>query len=563
MNRAPDTQSKSPALLLVCLAAWVLLCLRYSGHFSSLIAASPSVAVRIAVLLCLAWIHITWFYGVFHLVSACFSVRHRPALPVGDASTPPIAILYAACNDFSEPAAIACLQQNYRAFRLFILDDSTDPEERDRIDAFARTHQERCEVVRRPDRSGFKAGNLNHALRQIAPDFEHFAVVDADEILPLDFLSRTLPYLQADPSLGFVQANHRYRSAPATTFEQDMSRGVNLHWGWFLPARNRHGFVMFYGHGALIRTRAWEEAGGFPEIVSEDIAFTTRLRECGWGGVFAREIVAEESFPSDYQRFLRREIKVVQGTLEFLRGPGLSFLRSRRVGWVEKVDMLLSIGVLYLPLGFMGFLALANLTVPIGLAWHRARPFSTTSPTLGDLLTAVEPFGAGVQALWSWDFYLLTLLSILAPLIYQLPVLSRQPSSLFVYLFRSTSVFLAAVPDVVLAMFRWIASRRCAFVATGDRTAARGNAGRTSVGLAIAFGVVLTAAAVWLGNFALLTISLSFLLGPIFMRMRWERKFCRLLVLVPFCFFFFVFASVPLVGLGVIGALACTLPAHH
>ena len=124
----------------------------------------------------------------------------------------------------------------------------------------------------------------------------YFAIVDADEMLPRDFLSRMLPSFDVDDQIGFVQANHRYLNNKTSAFASAMSEHADLHWGLFLPARNKYGFVMFYGHGAVIRKRVWEKVGGFPEIVSEDIAFTTKIRELGFYGVFLKDVVAGEAF---------------------------------------------------------------------------------------------------------------------------------------------------------------------------------------------------------------------------------------------------------------------------
>jgi cellulose synthase/poly-beta-1,6-N-acetylglucosamine synthase-like glycosyltransferase len=53
-------------------------------------------------------------------------------------------------------------------------------------------------VIRRPAGSpGWKAGNINYALRRLqAEGFTHFAVCDADGVLPKDFVKRTLQYFR-------------------------------------------------------------------------------------------------------------------------------------------------------------------------------------------------------------------------------------------------------------------------------------------------------------------------------------------------------------------------------
>ena len=154
---------------------------------------------------------LAWLYGLYNFGVVSFSIIYRRiakswAPPVTTA-TPPVAILYTTCNDFVEESAESCLGVEYPQFHLYILDDSSSAVHKRRVDRFAARHADRVSVVRRANRTGFKAGNLNHALkhRVIEP---YFAIVDADEIVPRDFLCKLVPYLEYDPACGFVQAIH-------------------------------------------------------------------------------------------------------------------------------------------------------------------------------------------------------------------------------------------------------------------------------------------------------------------------------------------------------------------
>ena len=84
--------------------------------------------------------------------------RYDPALH----GAPRFLLLYCTCNDFNAEALSACMKQKYKNFRTLILDDSSDEEYRVRIDRFAA--ERGIEVIRRADKKGFKAGNLNNCL---------------------------------------------------------------------------------------------------------------------------------------------------------------------------------------------------------------------------------------------------------------------------------------------------------------------------------------------------------------------------------------------------------------
>ena len=62
---------------------------------------------------------------------------------------------------------------------------------------------------------------------------------------------------------------------------------------------------MCMGRGVVVRREAWQKVGGYPEIVQEDTAFTMRLRQHGYDGLFATEVISREEFPEDFKRFCR------------------------------------------------------------------------------------------------------------------------------------------------------------------------------------------------------------------------------------------------------------------
>lgn len=557
----PYRVRKSPLMVLTGCLIWALLVLNYERCFTPLFAMVDSAAGRVLVASAILWINVVWFYGVFHLLGVAFSLLSRPvpaSLPVKPGR---IAILYTTHNDFCQEAAASCLKQDYKGSALFILDDSTDEGGRARVDDFCRRNGGRCTLIRRKDRGGFKAGNLNNALEAITDSYEYFAVADADEVLPADFLSKMMPYFGLDERIGFVQANHRYDAARPTKFSSAMSGGIDLHWQLFLPARNDYGFVMFYGHGAIIRTDVWRKAGGFPAIVAEDIGFAARARELGFHGLFVKDVSAREAFPADYRGFLQREIKVVKGSLEFLFGPGRSFFRSPEVSVTEKLDLLASVSVLFLPAFFMVFLVVANVFLPLAMA---ARELSgAASPGAWGIFQSTEAFAAKIRELWTWDFYLLTIATILAPLFYQVKAFARSPGRMLRYAAHSTAVFLSIIPSLVWETVSYIANRRAEFRVTGDHRASAVTRCSRREWFSLGCGFVLLVFSLLAWNLALLTVALSFLLHPVLLRTEWDSARLRFAALLPFFFFLFVFGSIPLLLIGFSGMLTVIMPAHH
>jgi len=553
---------KSPLLVLLGLGIWGLLAWIYNPLLLPLFDMSHTFIIKVLVFLVILWINVVWLYGVIHVLTVIFSllVRDTTSRNPPPSEYPPVAVLYTTCNDFSLKAAESCVHQSYPFFKVFLLDDSTDPQEIARVEDFWKDNQEQCILIRRKVRRAYKAGNLNHALEEITEAYPYFAAVDSDEILPRDFLAALMPHFKTDSRIGFVQANHRYRQDCDSEFEKSMTAGVDLHWDLFLPSKNKYGFVMFYGHGAVIRSEVWRKMGGFPEVVSEDIAFAARARELGYHGVFERDVVAEESFPRDYTSFLKREVKVVKGTLQFLLGPARSFFSSPRVTVIEKLDLLGSALVLFLPLFFMGFVISANIILPLLVGLLNSIGSGIGAPLWYSIL---EPFGAGVRGLWTWDFYLVTVVSILSPLAYQLRAFLRSPWKLGVYAARSTSVYLSIVPTIAWEIVAYIGQRRVEFLVTGDRGQKPASAKRARLVYVAAIGLTLAGCAILIHNYAVLTIALAFLLHPVFLKWRAFGTGIALTAAIPFVFFVVVFGSIPFLLLGLTGALAASVPAHH
>lgn len=298
-----------------------------------------SVAATLAgtvSLLALPFFALGALYGSFNLVifiASCFYRRSPlPRRTPGD--LPRVAVLYATCNDFDARAFSSIARLQYPRKEILILDDSTKAEVRARVDRAAAEHG--VAVVRRESRRGFKAGALNDALPSL--DCEFFAVLDADEIVPADFLSRALEYF-VDGHIAFVQASH-FAYNRESMWTDAMGHGVDLHWKVYQKYRNSHGVVNFLGHGAVLRTEAVRAAGGFPELVSEDIALTVELARKGFRGVFADDLVCGEAFPESFSAFRRRHKKWAMGTAQFLR-LYLGRILTAPLAWYERLDLLL------------------------------------------------------------------------------------------------------------------------------------------------------------------------------------------------------------------------------
>jgi cellulose synthase/poly-beta-1,6-N-acetylglucosamine synthase-like glycosyltransferase len=332
--------SKSPKLYYVILTAWAMLVTAAMPAFVDTVLTADEwhvVVVSIASALFVAYF---WLNGMKDIVYTAYYhlwTKHQSTpVPVRHCTAQPhVVMVYCTYNDFSAESLEASMVQDYTNYAVVILDDSTKPEHRARIDAFAATHG--ILVVRREDNVGFKAGNLNNYLG--TADYDYFVILDSDEITPPNFINRALDYFAYYDNVGIVQANH-VATRNRNDFMGTFSIGVDSHWITYQSVKDRHGFLSLLGHGAMVSRDCYVAAGGFPHMVAEDLCMTIAARDVGYVTAFAPDIVCEEEYPVDYLAFKKRHSKWTQGNMEFIKRFTGRILRTR-MAWFEKLDLVL------------------------------------------------------------------------------------------------------------------------------------------------------------------------------------------------------------------------------
>lgn len=567
MPRNAVGASPKPHLFLFIFGSWFAALAWFHPRLNQLFNMAESPLQMASLGFFIIFVEVAWLYGFYNIGVILFALIYRWSHPVRDnneavddvpnPASPEVALLYTTCNDFVEESARSCISQNYANYTVYMLDDSSDPAYMDRVDRFAASYPERVRVVRRADRKGFKAGNLNHALGGAAANEPVFALADADEILPQNFLSRLVPRLVNDPSCGFVQANHRFNQREATLLPKAMGDGVDIHWRWYQPLRNKYGFVMLLGHGAVLRREAWEAVGGFPELVSEDLAYAVRLREIGWKGVFAEDVICYEDFPDSIKAFRTRYMKWTRGTCELLSRELVRIIRAKKISLAEKCDILLP--TLNLPLSMCYFLFIINANLVIPILFGTPRPL-TVSFGGSEFVLPLRGLHAGFEAVYSLDFFLITLLTLFAPILCFIIELGARPVRLFRFLCRSTTIYAALGPLASLGVFSYLVTGKATFLVTGDRSNERvaitgektaswhqrllknlrkmfleSHPSHAAVQIFEAFcGFGFAFMAVFLANLSFLGLAIAFLLQPLMHRISWENSMIQHMVYLPF-----------------------------
>lgn len=344
--------------------------------------ASSSPAEVVAMVVFGVASSIVWLGGIRYLVmwatGPMWRAPVRLAKPHAELAAARVALISCAADDFNPDALRRSIAQQH-AVTVVILDDSKSAASRRAVDDFAA--ETGAEVLRRGDRRGFKAGNLNSGIGKIMHRFDYVVLLDSDDVLPEDFVPRALEHFARDSTVGVVQARHvAWRGESA--FTAQFSGLLGTHIDVTQRARSSAGFSMFMGRGAMISLAAYRAAGGIPELVMEDVAFSLEVHRAGYRIAYAPEIVCTEDYPIDYAAFRSQHRKLVEGTTEFVRRSWRRILGSR-MRWFEKFDLFFE--QLMIPFGAVVGLVLMLAGVVLFAAGDDVR-----TPLWAAMLTAVS-----------------------------------------------------------------------------------------------------------------------------------------------------------------------------
>jgi cellulose synthase/poly-beta-1,6-N-acetylglucosamine synthase-like glycosyltransferase len=254
-----------------------------------------------------------------------------------------------------------------------ILDDSTD-ETRDLADQEAmrlRRSGFQVEVLRRPNRIGFKAGALNHGLGQAKGEF--FLILDADFIPPPHILRETVHYF-SDPAIGMIQTRwgHTNRSFSFLTRAQAIL--LDGHLLLEQTARSRTGrFFNFNGTAGLWRRTCIEQAGGWQhDTLTEDLDLSYRAQLNGAKFLFLSHLVTPAELPVDMSGFRSQQHRWTKGSIQTCKKVLPLVWESRLPWWVKlEAAIHLTSNFAYLLLAFLCILLHPN-GIRIATDWRQA-----------------------------------------------------------------------------------------------------------------------------------------------------------------------------------------------
>lgn len=304
-------------------------------------------------------------------------------------------------------------------FDIFILSDTRGADEGMREEAVyaelarALSGETRVYYRRRIENTARKAGNIKDWVERFGGAYESFVIFDGDSIMSGVALVRLARAMEADPSAGLIQTVpkliggttllQRLMQFAANIYGPAMSAGLAF---WSRDQGN------YWGHNAIIRTRAFAGSAGLPHlpgpppfgghIMSHDFVEAMLLQRTGWGVHMAPSIEGSfESMPPALTDLIVRDRRWSQGNIQHL---ALLFRRGVPV-----------MGRLHLAMGALAYIVsaiwAASLAVGLVLALQGQQllpSYFTDSKTLFPIWPMIDP-GAAMR------LFLATMAVVLLP----------------------------------------------------------------------------------------------------------------------------------------------------
>ncbi|GGA60172.1 hypothetical protein GCM10011507_09670 [Edaphobacter acidisoli] len=187
--------------------------------------------------------------------------------------------------------------------------------------------------ITRDDNLYAKAGNINHALKQIDAPF--VAVFDCDHVPTRSFMQMTMGLFLRDERLGMVQTPHHFYSPDPFERNLHQFRAVpnegELFYGVVQDGNDFWNAAFFCGSCAVIRRTALDEAGGMAvETVTEDAHTSLRMQMHGWNTAYVNIPQAAGLATEQLRGHVRQRIRWARGMVQVLRtdnplfAPGLT-----------------------------------------------------------------------------------------------------------------------------------------------------------------------------------------------------------------------------------------------
>ena len=297
-------------------------------------------------------------YGVHRYVQVFLYYRHmakRPQPASHFENLPKVTVQLPMYNErfVAERIIEASCRLDYPAelLQIQVLDDSTDQSAEISLECCRRMRElgHNVEYIHRTDRTGYKAGALEHGLKTATGEF--IVIFDADFVPNPDMIQKSIHYF-TDPNVGCVQTRWEHLNREQSMLTRCQAIFLDGHFMIEHTARNRSGrFINFNGTAGIWRRKAIAESGGWQhDTLTEDVDLSYRAQLRGWNFVFLPHTVSPAELPPEITSFKQQQHRWTKGSVQTAVKLLPSVMRAPLPWWVKlEAFFHLTSGSVYLP----------------------------------------------------------------------------------------------------------------------------------------------------------------------------------------------------------------------
>jgi cellulose synthase/poly-beta-1,6-N-acetylglucosamine synthase-like glycosyltransferase len=201
------------------------------------------------------------------------------------------------------------------------------------------SHSEKVVVLKRDNRSGFKAGALNYAidyLLKTGETYDYAMFFDADHVPSITKFDEIRPYLNGDDVLQFSW-NDGY---PYETAIDNLTYSAR----YVSNLNNAHrDFKNLTGSAMAIKFSLLEEGARFPVSITEDYAMTLELLKKQIAVKTVPIVISEGKAPKTLKAFVKQQNRWAEGTVRDARlnGSKIKMTLKQRFDWFMQMNLYL------------------------------------------------------------------------------------------------------------------------------------------------------------------------------------------------------------------------------
>jgi len=222
------------------------------------------------------------------------------------------------------------------------------------------------DLVRRPDRVGFKAGALAYGMKICKGEF--IAIFDADFLPKADFLKKTIPHFN-DKKVGVVQTRWTHINENYSKLTQIQAFGLDAHFTIEQGGRNHGGhFINFNGTAGVWRKECIDDAGGWSaDTLTEDLDLSYRAQLRGWHFQYLEQVESPAELPAAMNALKNQQFRWTKGAAECTRKNLLKVLKTNDLPISTKLHSIFHLMNSFI---FICVFSVAILSIPLFYVKH-------------------------------------------------------------------------------------------------------------------------------------------------------------------------------------------------